>query len=70
MFLRIVDNRRKENAFSLLELSVAVGIAAVLAVAGIVASTAFIGSVQDKRDKYVVNADRSINQATGKREAG
>ena len=63
MFLKIVENRKKEGAFSLLELSVAVGIAAVLAVAGIVASTAFIGSAQEKSSDYTANASSSINDA-------
>lgn len=63
MVTRIVDNRKKENAFSLLELSVAVGIAAVLAVAGIVATTAFIGSASEKSDSYLLNADGSISDA-------
>ena len=63
MFLKIVENRKKENAFSLLELSVAVGVAAILAVAGIVASTAFIGSAQEKSSDYTANASSSINDA-------
>ena len=52
-----------DNAFSLLELSVAVGVAAILAVAGIVASTAFIGSAQEKSSDYTANASSSINDA-------
>jgi len=54
---------KKETGFSLLELSVAVGVSAIVATAGIVASTAFIGSAQDKRDSYVSNAETSIEDA-------
>jgi len=54
---------KKETGFSLLELSVAVGVAAIVATAGIVASTAFIGSAQDKRDSYTDRANASIEEA-------
>jgi prepilin-type N-terminal cleavage/methylation domain-containing protein len=56
-------NKKEEKAFSLLELSVAVGVAAIVAVAGIVATTAFIGSAQEKRDNYTSNANTSIEAA-------
>jgi len=54
---------KKETGFSLLELSVAVGVSAIVATAGIVASTAFIGSAQDKRDSYTERANASIVEA-------
>ena len=63
MFAKIIDFRKKEGAFSLLELSVAVGVAAILAVSGILASTAFIGSVQEKSIDYTANASSSIKDA-------
>jgi len=54
---------KKETGFSLLELSVAVGVSAIVATAGIVATTAFIGSAQDKRDSYTDRANTSIEEA-------
>jgi surface protein len=53
----------RENAFSLLELSVAVGVAAIIAVAAITATTVFIGSAEQKRDNYTNNANGSIENA-------
>jgi type II secretory pathway pseudopilin PulG len=63
--LKIISNifRKKESGFSLLELSVAVGIAAVVAVSGIIATTAFIGDVQTKSSDYITNANSSIENA-------
>jgi len=55
--------RRKETGFSLLELSVAVGIAAVVATAGIVATTVFMNNAGEKRDSYTANANASIEEA-------
>jgi len=55
--------RKNEEGFSLLELSVAVGVAAIVATSGIVATTAFIGSAQDKRDSYTTNANSAITNA-------
>lgn len=55
--------KKKESGFSLLELSVAIGIAAVLAAGGLIASTAFLNSSKDNADKYIVNAERSITEA-------
>jgi uncharacterized delta-60 repeat protein len=63
MFLKIVENRRKENAFSLLELSVAVGVAAIVAAAGIIATTGFLNDAGQKTSDYVANADESIRNA-------
>jgi type II secretory pathway pseudopilin PulG len=63
MLKEIVYNRKEENAFSLLELSVAVGVAAIVAVAGVVATTAFIGSAETKRDNYTSNANSAIDNA-------
>jgi len=54
---------KKETGFSLLELSVAVGVSAIVATAGIVATTAFIGSAQDKRDSYTDRANSSVEEA-------
>jgi prepilin-type N-terminal cleavage/methylation domain-containing protein len=54
---------KKEEGFSLLELSVAVGVAAIVAVAAVTATTTFIGSAQDKRNSYTTNANGSINSA-------
>jgi type II secretory pathway pseudopilin PulG len=61
--------RNKETGFSLLELSVAVGVAAIVAAAGIIATTAFIGSAQEKRDGYLTNADNSIENANASYDA-
>jgi len=54
---------KKEEGFSLLELSVAVGVSAIVAVAAVTASTSFIGSAQDKRDSYTDRANASIEEA-------
>lgn len=51
---------REENGFSLLELSVAVGIAALVATTGIAATTTFINDSGEKKENYIQNADESI----------
>ena len=60
---------KKEEGFSLLELSVAVGVAAIVAVAAIGATTSFIGSAQKKSNDYTSNAASSINDASAQSSA-
>ena len=60
---------KKEEGFSLLELSVAVGVAAIVAVAAIGATTTFIGSAQTKSSDYTSNAESSINDASAQSSA-
>lgn len=60
---------KKEEGFSLLELSVAVGVAAIVAVAAVTATTTFIGSAQEKRNSYTTNANESINDAAASSSA-
>ena len=60
---------KKEEGFSLLELSVAVGVAAIVAVAAVTATTTFIGSAHDKRDDYTSNANSSIDDAAASSSA-
>lgn len=54
---------KKEDGFSLLELSVAVGVAAIVAVGAVSATTGFIGSAQTKTADYTSNADTSVGNA-------
>lgn len=60
---------KKEDGFSLLELSVAVGVAAIVAVGAVTATTSFIGSAQDKRDGYTSNANESVESAAASSSA-
>ena len=60
-----VKNREysKEKGFSLLELSVAVGIAAVIAAVAITATTVFVNGAADSAELYETAADQSIANA-------
>ena len=55
--------KRKESGYSMLELSVALGIAAIIAAAGIIATTAFMNDAGQKTTDYAANADESIRNA-------
>jgi prepilin-type N-terminal cleavage/methylation domain-containing protein len=59
----MIKRTRKESGYSMLELSVALGIAAIIAAAGIIATTAFINDAGQKTTDYAANADESIRNA-------
>jgi prepilin-type N-terminal cleavage/methylation domain-containing protein len=59
----VKNMKRKESGYSMLELSVALGIAAIMAAAGIVATTAFMNDAGQKTTDYAANADDSIRNA-------
>ena len=52
-----------ESGFSMMELSVAVGIAAVVALVGITASTIYLNNSAENSELYELNADESILNA-------
>ena len=52
-----------ENGFSMMELSVAVGIAAVIALVGVTASTIYLNNSNESSELYEINADNSILNA-------
>jgi prepilin-type N-terminal cleavage/methylation domain-containing protein len=58
-----IRNTKRENGFSLLELAVAVGIAAIVAAVGVTASTVFVNGSQTKADDYQASADSEITNA-------
>ena len=60
---------KKEDGFSLLELSVAVGIAAVVAGVAITATTAFVNGAADSATAYEATADQSITDAEDSSDA-
>jgi prepilin-type N-terminal cleavage/methylation domain-containing protein len=55
---------KKEDGFSLLELAVAVGIAAIVAGVAVTASTAFVNGSQTKATDYQASANAEINNAS------
>ena len=60
MLLKLKNN---EKGFSLLELSVAVGIAAIVAAVAITATTAFVNGAADNATLYEATADQAITDA-------
>lgn len=55
--------KKNDNGFSLLELAVGVGIAAVVAAVGITATTVFVNNAADRAVSYESNADDAIAKA-------
>jgi hypothetical protein len=60
---------KHERGFSMLELAVAVGIAAIVAVVGVTASTVFINGSTDTSQTYEASADEEINNARASYDA-
>jgi prepilin-type N-terminal cleavage/methylation domain-containing protein len=58
-----IRNKKQENGFSLLELAVAVGIAAIVAAVAVTASTTFVNGSQTKADNYQASANSEITNA-------
>jgi prepilin-type N-terminal cleavage/methylation domain-containing protein len=55
---------KKEDGFSLLELAVAVGIAAIVAGVAVTASTAFVNGSQTTAEDYAASANSEIGNAS------
>ena len=64
MFKTIEQLKNKEKGFSLLELSVAVGIAAIVAAVAITATTGFVNGAAGSAELYEAGADQSIVDAS------
>ena len=60
MFKTIEQVKNKEKGFSLLELSVAVGIAAIVAAVAITATTVFVNGASTAGENYQANASDSV----------
>ena len=63
MFKTIEQVKNKEKGFSLLELSVAVGIAAIVAVVAITATTGFVNGASTAGENYQANASDSVTDS-------
>jgi prepilin-type N-terminal cleavage/methylation domain-containing protein len=68
MFLKH-QNITREKGFSLLELAVAVGIAAIVAGVAVTASTVFVNGSQTKSEEYAASADSEIGNASARFDA-
>jgi prepilin-type N-terminal cleavage/methylation domain-containing protein len=60
---------QKEKGFSLLELAVAVGIAAIVAGVAVTASTVFVNGSQTKSEDYAASANSEIGNASARFDA-
>ena len=63
MFKTIEQVKNKEKGFSLLELSVAVGIAAIVAAVAITATTGFVNGASTAGENYQANASDSVTES-------
>ena len=63
MFKTIEQLKKKEKGFSLLELSVAVGVAAIVAAVAVTATTVFVNGAAGSAELYEAGADQSIANA-------